>query len=49
MTYEEKKSKIGKIEKTLEISKNNEQKQKEKLKIQNLMKPKTVVQNFLKY
>ena len=33
MTYEEKKIKIGKIEKSLEISKNNEQKQKEKLRL----------------
>ncbi len=33
MTYEEKKIKIGKIEKSLEISKNNEHKQKEKLRL----------------
>ena len=33
MTYEEKKIKIGKIEKSLEISKNNEQKQKETLRL----------------
>ena len=33
MTYEEKKIKIGKIEKSLEISKNNEQKQTEKLRL----------------
>ena len=33
MTCEEKKIKIGKIEKSLEISKNNEQKQKEKLRL----------------
>ena len=33
MTYEEKKIKMGKIEKSLEISKNNEQKQKEKLRL----------------